>query len=122
MGMLSRILPAPVFRFLKKTINPPKAPQDKSKQYTDLLVILEISRDVMDSSLELLRSLVRSFHDSLPDMIRCEMHAHLIEGQDCTVHLLYESSRSILQGPKLRDVTAFDSLTEQALEISWSTK
>ncbi|KAL9000369.1 MAG: hypothetical protein Q9188_005678 [Gyalolechia gomerana] len=88
MGMLSRILPAPVFRFLKKTINPPKAPQDKSKQYTDLLVILEISRDVMDSSLELLRSLVRSFHDSLPDMIRCEMHAHLIEGQDCTVHLL----------------------------------
>ncbi|KAL8942528.1 MAG: hypothetical protein Q9211_001353 [Gyalolechia sp. 1 TL-2023] len=88
MGMLSRVLPAPVFRFLKKAINPPKAPEDKSKQYTDLLVMLEISRDAMDSSLQLLRSLVRSFHDSLPDMIRCEMHAHLIEGQDCTVHLL----------------------------------
>ncbi|KAL9028958.1 MAG: hypothetical protein Q9196_002747 [Gyalolechia fulgens] len=59
MGMLSRVLPAPVFRFLKKAINPPKAPEDKSKQYTDLLVMLEISRDAMDSSLQLLRSLVR---------------------------------------------------------------
>ncbi|KAL8936263.1 MAG: hypothetical protein Q9216_005025 [Gyalolechia sp. 2 TL-2023] len=88
MGMLFRVLPVPVFRFLKKTINPPKAPEDKYQNYTDLLVILEISRDVMDSSLQLLRSLVRSFNESLPGMIRCDMHAHLMEGQDCTVHLL----------------------------------
>lgn len=92
MGALARILPRPIYRYLQKTVNPPKKPQDKSKQYTDVLVILQISRDVMDSSLGLLKRLVRSFHENLPDMIRCEMHAHLIKGEDCMVHLSYDDS------------------------------
>lgn len=109
MGFLSKNLPAPVFRFLKRAINPPNPPQDKTKQYTDLLVVLEISRDVMDSSLQLLRNLVRQFHDIVPEIIRCEMHGHLIEGQDYTVHLLYDNAQSSPPKLKLKKSTASDS-------------
>lgn len=42
----------------------------------------------MDSSLRLLKDFVRQIHDNVPEVTRCEMHGHLIEGQDYTVHLL----------------------------------
>ncbi|KAL9600320.1 MAG: hypothetical protein Q9219_003270 [cf. Caloplaca sp. 3 TL-2023] len=70
MGWLSKTLPAPVYRSFKKFVNPPKPPQDKSKEYSDLYVRLEIPRGVLESSLEQLQDLVRSFHEEVPEIIR----------------------------------------------------
>ncbi|KAL8830998.1 MAG: hypothetical protein Q9170_005483 [Blastenia crenularia] len=88
MGVLRKVLPDRIYRFLQKAINPPKFPKGKSKRFTRLFTTLQISQDVLNSSLKVLKDLVGSLHDNVPDIIRCELHINIVKGAGSVVHIL----------------------------------
>ncbi|KAL8801100.1 MAG: hypothetical protein Q9182_004693 [Xanthomendoza sp. 2 TL-2023] len=55
MGVLSKILPDPVLRYLQKTIIPPKTSRGKYLGYTDTLIILRVPKDAPEPAFRLLK-------------------------------------------------------------------
>ncbi|KAL8895095.1 MAG: hypothetical protein Q9192_003858, partial [Flavoplaca navasiana] len=62
MGVLSKILPDPAFKYLQKAIKPPKPRQEKSLQYSDTLVILKVPRDGSEPAFQSLKEFASSIH------------------------------------------------------------
>ncbi|KAL9576740.1 MAG: hypothetical protein Q9212_006853 [Teloschistes hypoglaucus] len=88
---LRRFLPKPIYRILRNFVNPPK-PIDRSLTYFDLFIILDVRRNTnvkmghLDA-LEWLKQANRSFHDTCPQILRCEMHSYTYSDTNIKVHI-----------------------------------
>ncbi|KAI4108709.1 MAG: hypothetical protein L6R37_000873 [Teloschistes peruensis] len=97
---LRRVLPKPIYRMLKNFVNPPKA-IDRSLNYFDLAITLDVRRDTnvkmghLDA-LEWLKQANRAFHDTSPQVLRCEMHDYTYSDTNIKVHIniRFDSQRS----------------------------
>ena len=89
MGVLSKILPDPAFRYLRRTLNPPKAQQDPILHYSDTLIILKVPKDEPGFAFRLLQDFVSSVHNSCPEVLRCEMHLFVSEHMEFAIHISY---------------------------------
>lgn len=78
---------------LKNFVNPPKA-IDRSLNYFDLAITLDVRRDTnvkmghLDA-LEWLKQANRAFHDTSPQVLRCEMHDYTYSDTNIKVHIKY---------------------------------
>ncbi|KAI4246437.1 MAG: hypothetical protein L6R42_009905 [Xanthoria sp. 1 TBL-2021] len=70
MGVLSKILPNPTFKYLQRAIDPPQPQPEKLLHYSDTLVILKVPQDGSECAFQLLHDFVNSVHDSCPDILR----------------------------------------------------
>lgn len=87
MGVLSKILPNPAFKYLQRAINPPQSQQEKLLRYSDTLVILKVPQDGSKCAFQLLHDFVSSVHDSCPDIIRCEMYGYISKHTNTKIHI-----------------------------------
>lgn len=92
MGFLARILPKPVSRYLRKALDVPNHPRDKSLDYFDSLIILQLSRHDFGGlqlgwSLQHLQNLTRSLFDNCAQVLRCEVHGYAYKDEDYVVHI-----------------------------------
>ncbi|KAL9627074.1 MAG: hypothetical protein Q9204_006827 [Flavoplaca sp. TL-2023a] len=87
MGVLSKILPDPAFKYLQNAIKPPKRQQGKSLQYSDTLIILKVPRDGSEHAFQSLKEFAGSVHDSCPDILRCEIYKYLSKRSSVKIHI-----------------------------------
>ncbi|KAL8702604.1 MAG: hypothetical protein Q9201_004236 [Fulgogasparrea decipioides] len=109
MSFLNQVLPNPVIRYLRDTIGVPE-PRDKSLDYVDTLVVLQVPRKEFgrfgfDLSLQYLKELVRSLYDNCEAILRCEMYRYGWVNEDYVVHLnIRFDSESSAQNLTLDDI------------------
>ena len=87
MGVLSKILPNPAFKYLQNAIKPPKPQQGKSLQYSDTLIILKVPRDGSEPAFQSLKEFAGSVHDGCPDILRCEIYKYLSKRSSIKIHI-----------------------------------
>ncbi|KAL8735177.1 MAG: hypothetical protein Q9166_001053 [cf. Caloplaca sp. 2 TL-2023] len=113
MGVLKKILPDRAYRYLKDIINPPKPPQDKSLRFTDMLVIIEVSRTEPELACKLLKDVVHSNHDKCPEILRCEMHTFFDKHSKLTAHLTIRFNNKLSAKNFKADGIPFDAWLEE---------
>ncbi|KAL8906547.1 MAG: hypothetical protein Q9171_006223 [Xanthocarpia ochracea] len=94
MGVLSKILPDPAFRYFRRTLNPPKAQQDTVIHYSDTLIILKVPKDEPGFAFRLLQDFVSSVHNSCPQILRCETHIFSSKHMKFTIHITLRFSNN----------------------------
>ncbi|KAL8804981.1 MAG: hypothetical protein Q9200_005605 [Gallowayella weberi] len=113
MGVLSKILPHPVLRYLQKAIIPPKTSRGKYFSYTDTLVILRIPKDAPEPAFRLLKDVVNSVHDSCPAILRCEIHSYVHKHTNLMVHITLRFNNTFNAMNLKVNGTPFQSWLEQ---------